>query len=135
MTTSGAAQGLISLVGDGQVSKPVLLLLVNVVLLIIGSVLEPPAAILLLTPVILPVMMAEGVDPIHLGIIVTVNLAAGMSLPPFGLNLFAAHALFGVSLPTVYRGVLPFLAITLSVLVLIVFVPEITLLPLKYLGF
>ena len=68
-----------------------LLLVINVILLFVGSVLEPPAAILLLTPLLTPIAYAAGVDPIHFGIIVTVNLAIGMFMPPFGLNLFAAQ--------------------------------------------
>ena len=63
----------------------------------------------------------------------TVNLAIGMFMPPFGLNLFASHALFGTPLPKLYRGVLPFLVIYLLMLLLITYVPAITLLPLRLL--
>ena len=108
-----------------------LLLVINVVLLFVGSALEPPAAILILTPLLTPIAYAAGVDPIHFGIIATVNLAIGMFMPPFGLNLFASHALFGTPLPTLYRGVLPFLAIYLVLLMLITYVPAITLWPLQ----
>ena len=108
-----------------------LLLVINIILLFVGSVLEPPAAILLLTPLLTPIAYAAGVDPIHFGIIVTVNLAIGMFMPPFGLNLFAAHALFKTPLPELYRGVLPFLAIYLVMLMLITYIPAITLAPLK----
>ena len=110
-----------------------LLLVINVILLFVGSVLEPPAAILLLTPLLTPIVYQAGVDPIHFGIIVTVNLAIGMFMPPFGLNLFASHALFGTPLPDLYRGVLPFLAIYLVMLIVITYVPEITLAPLRLL--
>jgi C4-dicarboxylate transporter DctM subunit len=96
-------------------------------------VLEPPAAILLLTPLLTPIVYQAGVDPIHFGIIVTVNLAIGMFMPPFGLNLFAAHALFATPLAKLYRGVLPFLVIYLIMLVVITYIPEITLAPLKLL--
>ena len=64
------------------------------VLLIAGSFLEPPAAILILTPLLLPIVVAVGVDPIHFGIIMAVNLSIGMYTPPFGLNLFASQAVF-----------------------------------------
>jgi C4-dicarboxylate transporter DctM subunit len=74
-----------------------------------------------------------GVDPIHFGLIVTVNLAIGLFLPPFGLNLFASHALFGTPLPALYWGVVPFLAIYLLVLLLLTYMPAITLVPLKIL--
>jgi C4-dicarboxylate transporter DctM subunit len=107
--------------------------MINILLLFVGSVLEPPAAILMLTPLITPIVYAAGVDPIHFGIIVTVNLAIRMFLPPFGLNLFAAHALFHTPLQELYRGVLPFLAIYLAMLMLITYVPAITLVPLALL--
>jgi hypothetical protein len=68
------------------------------ILLGVGSVLEPPAAILILTPLLTPIVYKAGVDPIHFGIIGTVNLAIGMFMPPFGLSLFASHALFGTEI-------------------------------------
>ena len=70
-------------------------------------------------------------DQIHFGIIFTVNLAIGMFIPPFGLNLFATHALFGTPLAKLYRGILPFIVIYLIVLALITYIPEITLAPLR----
>ena len=70
-------------------------------------------------------------DPIHFGIIFTVNLAVGMFIPPFGLNLFATHALFGIPLAMLYRGILPFIVIYLIALALITYIPEITLAPLR----
>jgi C4-dicarboxylate transporter, DctM subunit len=131
ITTSGFSAGLVAFVDSLQLTPAVLLLVINVILLFVGSALEPPAAILLLTPVLAPIAYQAGVDPIHFGIIVTVNLAIGMFMPPFGLNLFASHALFGTPLPKLYRGVLPFLAIYLAMLLLITYVPAITLAPLR----
>ena len=100
-------------------------------LLFVGTVLEPPAAILILTPLLVPLVTQAGLDPIHFGIIFTVNLAVGMFVPPFGLNLFATHALFGIPLAKLYRGVLPFIVIYLIALVLITYIPAITLAPLR----
>ena len=94
-------------------------------------VLEPPAAILILTPLLMPLITKAGVDHIHFGIIFTVNLAVGMFIPPFGLNLFATHALFGIPLGKLYRGILPFIVIYLIALALITYVPAITLAPLR----
>jgi C4-dicarboxylate transporter, DctM subunit len=131
ITTSGFSAGLVAFVDSLQLTPAVLLLVINVILLFVGSALEPPAAILLLTPMLAPIAYQAGVDPIHFGIIVTVNLAIGMFMPPFGLNLFASHALFGTPLPKLYRGVLPFLAIYLAMLLLITYVPAITLAPLR----
>lgn len=110
-----------------------LLLLLNVLLLLVGSLLEPPAAILLLTPLLVPIAMSVGIDPIHFGMIVTINLAIGMFLPPFGLNLFGAHAMFGTPLPALYRGVVPYLLIYLVALAAVTYVPALTLVPLSWL--
>jgi C4-dicarboxylate transporter, DctM subunit len=133
ITTSGLPQSLVASIGALQLETWVLLLAINVVLLVVGSVLEPPAAILMLTPLFLPLIQAAGIDLVHFGIIMTVNLAIGMFTPPFGLNLFAAHALFRVPLPLLYRGVLPFMAVYLLVLMLITYVPAIALAPLALL--
>ena len=92
-----------------------------------GSFLEPPAAILIMTPLLLPVVMAVGVDPIHFGIIMTINLSIGMYTPPFGLNLFATQAVFQTPLGNIYRGVLPFLVINFATLMVITYVPSISL--------
>ena len=131
ITTSGIAQALVAYIQSLGMSTWLLLLVINVLLLFVGSMLEPPAAILLLTPLLTPVATAAGIDPIHFGLVVTVNLAVGLFLPPFGLNLFASHALFGTPLPVLYRGVVPFLAIYIAVLMLLTYVPAITLAPLK----
>ena len=104
-----------------------LLLSINIILLIMGSFLEPPAAILILTPLLLPLVQAVGVDPIHFGIIMAVNLSIGMYAPPFGLNLFASQAVFQTPLGNIYRGVLPFLAINFATLMVITYVPSISM--------
>jgi C4-dicarboxylate transporter DctM subunit len=131
ITTSGVPARLIAFVDSLSLQTWMLLLVINIVLLFVGSVLEPPAAILILTPLLTPIVAKAGVDPLHFGIIVTVNLAIGMFMPPFGLNLFASHALFGTPLPVLYRGVLPFLLLYLMVLALLTYVPAITLAPLQ----
>jgi C4-dicarboxylate transporter, DctM subunit len=133
ITTSGYPAQLVAFVDSLKLETWMLLMVINVILLFVGSVLEPPAAILLLTPLLTPIVYAAGVDPIHFGIIVTVNLAVGMFMPPFGLNLFAANALFNTPLPSLYRGVLPFLAVYLVMLGLITYIPAITLFPLSIL--
>jgi C4-dicarboxylate transporter DctM subunit len=79
----------------------------------------------------MPLIVQAGVDEIHFGIIFTVNLAVGMFIPPFGLNLFATHALFGIPLGKLYRDILPFIAVYLIALGLITYVPAITLAPLQ----
>jgi C4-dicarboxylate transporter DctM subunit len=131
ITTSGLPTTLASLISQIAPEPWLLLLIINIMLLFVGSVLEPPAAILILMPLLVPITVQAGIDQLHFGIVVTVNLAIGMFMPPFGLNLFASHALFGTPLPTLYRGVLPFLAIYLCVLLLLTYVPAITLVPVS----
>ncbi len=127
LTTSGIPQKMIAEVNALHLPPWGLLLSINIILLIMGSFLEPPAAILILTPLLLPLVQAVGVDPIHFGIIMAVNLSIGMYTPPFGLNLFATQAVFQTPLGNIYRGVLPFLAINFATLLLITYVPWISM--------
>jgi C4-dicarboxylate transporter DctM subunit len=127
LTTSGIPQQVVGLVTGAHIGLYGTLVIFNLVLLFVGSFLEPPAAILVLTPVFLPVVTTLGMDPIHFGIVVAVNLSIGMYMPPFGLNLFASHSLFGAPLASIYRGVVPFLAINLVALIVITYVPSISL--------
>ncbi len=127
LTTSGIPQQIIAEVNALHLPPWALLLCINVILLIMGSFLEPPAAILIMTPLLLPVVQAVGVDPIHFGIIMTINLSIGMYTPPFGLNLFATQAVFQTPLGNIYRGVLPFLVINFATLMVITYVPSISL--------
>ena len=132
ITTSGLASALVDTIAGMKLETWLLLLVINLLLLVVGSVVEPPAAILVLMPLLAPITAQAGIDPIHFGLVVTVNLAIGMFLPPFGLNLFASHALFGTPLPELYRGVLPFLVIYLAILMLLTYVPAITLAPIAF---
>jgi len=127
MTTSGIPQRLIETVTAMHLPHWQTLLFVNAGLLVAGSFLEPPAAILILTPLLLPVVHAAGIDALHFGIIMAVNLSIGLYVPPFGLNLFAAKAIFNVSMGTIYRGVLPFVAINFVALLIITYVPAISM--------
>jgi C4-dicarboxylate transporter, DctM subunit len=109
-----------------------LLLILNFGLLIAGSFLEPPAAILILTPLLLPIVEAVGVNAIHFGIIVAVNLSLGMYTPPFGLNLFSSQAIFNAPLSRIYLGVLPFLVLNFMALLIITYIPEISMVLLHH---
>jgi C4-dicarboxylate transporter DctM subunit len=103
------------------------LLMVNVLLLLVGCVLDPLSAILLLTPLLIPVVKALGIDTVHFGIIMTVNLAIGLFTPPFGINIFVAQSVLGVDLKSIYRGILPFVVLYLIALALITYIPSISL--------
>jgi C4-dicarboxylate transporter DctM subunit len=126
MTTSGIPQQLIGAIAALKLPPWQTLLFVNVGLLLAGSFLEPPAAILILTPLLLPVVQTAGIDAIHFGIIMAVNLSIGLYMPPFGLNLFAARAIFNVPMATIYRGVLPFVVVNFVALLIITYVPAIS---------
>lgn len=133
IATSGFPTILVNYIAGLGLGPDLLLLVINVILLFVGSVLEPPAAILVLTPLLMPLITKAHIDPIHFGLVLTVNLAIGMFLPPFGLNLFASHAIFKIPLPQLYKGVLPFVLIYGAVLLLLTYVPAVTLAPLHWL--
>ena len=132
LTTSGIPQQIVASIDALHMSKWELLLILNVGLLIAGSFLEPPAAILILTPLLLPIVRAVGVNPIHFGIIVAVNLSLGMYTPPFGLNLFSSQAIFNAPLSRIYLGVLPFLVLNFAALLIITYIPEISMVLLHH---
>ena len=126
LTTSGIPQQIVASILDLHLPTWGLLLSLNVILLIMGSFLEPPAAILILTPLLLPIVQSVGMDPIHFGIVMAVNLSIGMYTPPFGLNLFASQAVFQTPIGTIYRGALPFVVINFLTLLVITYVPVIS---------
>ena len=132
LTTSGIPQHIVDAINAMHMPKWELLLILNIGLLLAGSFLEPPAAILILTPLLLPIVRGVGVDPIHFGIIVAVNLSLGMYTPPFGLNLFSSQAIFDAPLSRIYLGVLPFLLINFIALMIITYVPAISLVLLQH---
>ncbi|MGC2122512.1 MAG: TRAP transporter large permease [Xanthobacteraceae bacterium] len=132
LTTSGIPQQIVMAIDALHMSKWELLLILNLGLLIAGSFLEPPAAILILTPLLLPIVRAVGVNPIHFGIIVAVNLSLGMYTPPFGLNLFSSQAIFNAPLSRIYLGVLPFLLLNFAALLIITYIPSISMVLLHH---
>ena len=110
-----------------NISAWMFLLTINVILLAIGCFLDPLSAILLLTPLLVPLVKSFGIDTVHFGIIVTVNLAIGLFHPPFGMNIFVAQSVLGLELSSIYRGIIPFLFIYLIALGLITYIPAIPL--------
>jgi C4-dicarboxylate transporter, DctM subunit len=132
LTTSGIPQQVVEAINALHMPKWELLLSLNVGLLLAGSFLEPPAAILILTPLLLPIVRDAGVNPIHFGIIVAVNLSLGMYTPPFGLNLFSSQAIFDAPLSRIYLGVLPFLLLNFVALMIITYVPAISMVLLHH---
>ncbi len=103
------------------------LLAVNILLLVAGNFMEPSSVILILAPVLFPIAMDLGIDPVHLGIIMVVNLEIGMVTPPVGLNLFVTAGVAQMPMEQVIRAALPWLLILLSVLMIVTYVPVISL--------
>jgi C4-dicarboxylate transporter DctM subunit len=102
------------------------LIVVNVLLLIAGNFMEPSAILLIMAPILFPIAMELGIDPIHLGIIMVVNMEIGMITPPVGLNLFVTSGITGMSILAVVRAALPWLGILLLFLILVTYVPIIS---------
>lgn len=127
LTTQGVPQAIVAWVQALDMSAVVFLLAVNIVLLIIGCVLDPTSAILVFAPLLAPIAISLDIDPVHFGIIMSVNLAIGMFTPPFGLNLFVAQSVTGVPVHALYRGVLPFVAVMIAALLVITYVPALSL--------
>jgi len=107
--------------------KNVFLVFVNVLFLIIGSLLDTPAAIVILAPILHPIALKLGIDPIHFGTIVVVNFVIGYITPPFAYNLFVTRSITGMSMDETSIAAIPFIAVSLLGLIIITYVPEISL--------
>lgn len=108
-------------------TKVSLLLVINLMLLFVGMVMDTTPAILILVPILLPIVQKVGVDPIHFGVIMTVNLAIGFVTPPIGLNLFVANSLTGLSIIDIAKHAIPFIIAFIIALMLITYIPAISL--------
>ena len=134
LTISGAPQSAVAMIRDLNLPPWMALLAINVFLLFVGCLLDPASAILVLTPLLAPIAVAIGVDLVHFGIIMTVNLAIGMFTPPFGLNIFVTQALFKAPLTSIYPGLVPFIIINIVALLIVTYIPELSLFLTRYLG-
>ncbi|GHD03589.1 membrane protein [Pseudorhodoferax aquiterrae] len=108
-------------------SPVVILLLINVLLLALGTLMDMAPLILILTPILLPVVKALGIDPVHFGMIMMVNLGIGLITPPVGAVLFVGSAVAGLKIETVVKAMVPFFVLLFTVLMLITYVPAISL--------
>jgi C4-dicarboxylate transporter, DctM subunit len=98
-----------------------------VLLLIAGNFMEPTGIILILAPILFPIATELGIDPVHLGVIMTVNMEIGMVTPPVGLNLFVTSGITGMSVVQVVKAALPWLSVLFVFLIIVTYVPAITL--------
>ncbi len=115
-------------------SKIVILLLINIMLIIVGCLMETTAAIIILTPIFLPIVTQLGINPVHFGIIMVVNLAIGMSTPPLGVNLFVACGIAKISIEEIVKAVVWLLVANIIALMLITYIEPISLFIPKMMG-
>lgn len=104
-----------------------IIIIINIILLIVGTFLETAAAIVILAPILVPIATAAGMDPVHFGIVMVVNLAIGMITPPVGINLFVASNIANLRLEKVIRAIIPFIIILIVDVLLLSFIPSISL--------
>lgn len=103
------------------------LLMLNILLLIVGCFFDTGAAVLILAPLLLPAALNLGINPIHLGIVFTVNLSIGMFTPPFGLNIFVAQSVLGKKMGEITKSLVPFIIVYIIALVFLTYIPQISL--------
>lgn len=108
-------------------NKLVVLLLINIFLLVVGMFMETLAAIIILAPLLLSVVIPLGVDPVHFGIIMVVNLVIGMSTPPVGVNLFVAARIGDIKIESMFKWLIPSIGALILVLILVTYIPGISL--------
>jgi tripartite ATP-independent transporter DctM subunit len=112
------------------------MLLVNVILIVIGTVIDGVPGLIMTVPILLPVAQSYGIDPVHLGVVVTANMGIGLVTPPVGVCLYVACGISGAPIESVVKPLLPFLAVMVGTLLVITYVPELTLfLPRALLGY
>ncbi|MEX0959743.1 MAG: TRAP transporter large permease subunit [Burkholderiales bacterium] len=127
LTSEQIPQDLAEWVVSSELSPWMFLLMLNIALLIAGQFMEPTGIILILAPLALPIAIALGIDPVHLGIVMTINLEIGMISPPVGLNLFVASHMARMGMTQVAIAALPWAAALIGFLALITYVPQISL--------
>jgi C4-dicarboxylate transporter DctM subunit len=127
LTVNDVPQGLVRSVLALEMPPWAVLLAINVLLLFVGMFLDTASSILVLTPLLAPLAKALGVDPVHFGVIVVMNLSIGTFTPPFGINLFVGQAVFKLPLSVIYPGIWPFLVAALFALALVTYLPGLSL--------
>jgi len=127
LTSEQIPQGIAAWIVEQGLGIVAFLLFVNVLLLIIGMVMEPSGLVLIMAPILFPVAVKLGIDPVHFGIMLVVNMEIGLATPPVGLNLYVASSISRLGLTEVTKATFPWLVTGLIFLMLITFVPEITL--------
>ena len=128
ITQLGIPQALAQLLTSMNTPPWLFLLMVNILLIIVGFFLEGTPTVLMFIPILFPAAKQLGIDPVHFCVIVVVNIELGLIHPPVGLNLFVGSAISGLSVMEVFRAVLPWMCVTVVTLLLVTYIPEISLL-------
>lgn len=134
LTTEQIPQAATSWIIELGLTPWAFLLALNILMILAGNFMEPASVILILAPIMFPIAVALGIHPVHLGIIMTVNMEIGLVTPPVGLNLFVTAGVADMDLGQVVRAALPWLAVLIGVLFLITYVPAISLILPRWLG-
>ncbi len=127
LTLENVPQMITQFLINAHVGPIAFLIFVNILLFFAGDFMEPSAIIMIMVPLLLPVAVALGIDPIHFGIIITINMELGMITPPIGLNLFVTSGITGVSLKDVVIYAMPWASVILIGLILVTYIPDISL--------
>lgn len=127
MTLEKIPQDISSFLTDLSSNPFVILLAINILLIIVGMFIDTISALVILTPILLPIVTAVGVDPIHFGVVLVANLAIGFITPPLGVNLFVASSVGNVKFESIVVAILPFLAAMIVCLLVITFIPSMSL--------
>jgi C4-dicarboxylate transporter, DctM subunit len=127
LTSEQIPQQLAAWITDMGLSPWMFLMVVNILLLVAGNFMEPSSILLITAPMLFPVAMKLGIDPIHLGIVMTVNMEIGMITPPVGLNLYVASGIANMGLTDVTKACAPWILVMLAFLMLVTYVPIISL--------
>jgi C4-dicarboxylate transporter, DctM subunit len=127
MTSENIPQAMAGWITDQGLGVVTFLLVVNLLLLLAGNVMEPSSIVLIMAPILFPVAMKLGIDPVHFGILIVVNMEVGMCHPPVGLNLYVASGITKMGISELTVAVLPWLMTMLGFLVLVTYVPQISL--------
>ncbi|MFT0532526.1 TRAP transporter large permease [Castellaniella hirudinis] len=127
LTTERIPQAIAEQIIAWDMSAWQFLIVVNILLLVAGAFMEPTGIILILAPILFPIAMELGIDPVHLGILIVVNLEIGMVTPPMGLNLFVTAGITNLSIAQVIRAATPWLLLLLTYLMFITYVPAVSL--------
>ncbi len=127
ITGSGFTRSLTEMVIENDISGWQFLLLINILMIFLGMFLENFAVLLVVVPLVLPLLKPLGIDPVHFAVVVTVNLELGLLTPPVGLNLFVLQSITNAPIKEVIKGTLPFITLMLIFLILVTYIPELSL--------